>query len=160
MSSTETWQSRGKEVRATDPKTGGQKGQKPERCDLIPADALMELARVYGEGAKKYEDNNYLKGYPWSWSLASLWRHILRWMLGEDVDPETGCHHLMHAAWHCFTLYVFAVRGLGTDDRATPGPKTIPLYGRLGTVTEPKVVTRNKFFDGHGPEDFGGSDFP
>jgi len=42
------------ELRMTDPVTGAQKGSKPERYDLIPADAMDEVARVYGEGAKKY----------------------------------------------------------------------------------------------------------
>lgn len=108
------------EVRIVDPKTGGQKGQKPERFDLIPFDALEEVARVYGEGAKKYEDDNWLKGYRWRLSLGALLRHVARFMCGEDRDRETGCLHLAHAAWHCLTLITFMQRGLGTDDRRPP----------------------------------------
>ena len=40
------------EVRITSP-TGGQKGQKIERFDLIPIKPLTGLARVYGKGAAK-----------------------------------------------------------------------------------------------------------
>ena len=42
------------EVRMVDPVTGGEKGVKPERMELIPVEPLEELARVYGWGAGKY----------------------------------------------------------------------------------------------------------
>ena len=116
------------EVRITDAKTGGQKGQKPERFDLIPFDALEELARVYGIGASKYEDDNWLRGYRWRLSLGALMRHVARFMLGEDRDPETGCLHLAHAAWHCLTVITFFMRGLGTDDRAKVLPKELESF--------------------------------
>jgi hypothetical protein len=106
----------GREVRITSD-TGGQKGRKPERLDLIPPDALFELARVYGMGAEKYDDHNYLKGYNWSLSYASLLRHATQWANGEDRDDESGLHHLAHAAWHCFALMMFQRHALGTDDR-------------------------------------------
>jgi hypothetical protein len=108
------------EVRVTDPVTGGQKGVKPERLDLIPFDALEEIGRVYGFGASKYEDDNWLKGYKWRLSAGAMLRHVSRWMLGERNDKESGCHHLAHAAWHCLTLITFEIRGLGTDDRKKP----------------------------------------
>jgi hypothetical protein len=108
------------EVRVIDPVTGGQKGVKPERLDLIPFDALEEVGRVYGFGAGKYEDDNWLKGYKWRLSAGAMLRHVSRWMLGERNDKESGCHHLAHAAWHCLTLITFEIRGLGTDDRKKP----------------------------------------
>lgn len=109
------------EVRVTDPKTGGQKGLKPHRYDLIPFKALAELALVYGRGCKdhggKYDSNNWKRGYRWGLSIRSLFSHFLAWLMGEQLDPETGCHHMMHAAWHCFTLFTFDTERLGTDDR-------------------------------------------
>lgn len=108
------------EVCITDPVTGAQKGQKQERFDLLPWDALEEVARVYGFGATKYEDWNWLKGYRWSLSFGALVRHVARAILGEDRDPESGCLHLAHAAWHCLTLITFLMRGLGMDDRKVP----------------------------------------
>lgn len=107
------------EVRIVDPKTGGEKGQKLERFDLIPFEALTALARVYGKGAQKYADDNWRKGYSWRLSLGAMLRHIALWAIGVTYDAETGEHHLSHAAWHCFTLFVFETQGLGTDDRAT-----------------------------------------
>ena len=108
------------EVRIVDPKTGGMKGQKPERYDLLPADAMDEVTRVYGFGASKYDDHNWLKGYAWGLSLGALIRHVFAFMRGEDRDPESGLYHLAHATFHCLALMTFAMRGLGTDDRRPP----------------------------------------
>ena len=105
------------EVRITDPVTGGQKGSKLERYDLVPFEALDEVARLYGKGALKYEANNWRKSYAWSLSLAALLRHVSRWAQGEDIDPETGCHHMACVAWHALALVTFYIRSLGTDDR-------------------------------------------
>lgn len=105
--------------------TGGRKEETQARFDLVTPDALTELARVYGYGESKYPSDasgpNYLKGYAWHKSIASLFRHVLKFMFGESIDPETGLHHLAHAAWHCFTLIAFEKRGLGTDDRKKKG---------------------------------------
>ena len=98
-------------------KTGGQKGRKLARMDLIPPGPLLELSKVYGFGATKYDDHNYIKGYDWSLSYGAMLRHLMAWSSGEDLDPESGRMHLAHAAWHCFCLMVFAQEGLGTDDR-------------------------------------------
>lgn len=106
------------EVRVTDPDTGGQKGRKPERYGLIPVPALAEVARVYSFGAEKYDDNNWRKGYAWSLSYDALQRHVNAFWSGEEFDPESGLHHLAHAAFHLFTLMTYHNDGLGKDDRA------------------------------------------
>lgn len=96
------------EVRVVDPDTGGAKGQKLERYGLIPPEALAEVARVYGYGASKYEeDNNWRRGYSWSLSLDALFRHVEAFRRGESYDPESGLHHLAHAEFHLNTLMVF-----------------------------------------------------
>ncbi len=104
------------EIRVVDPVTGGEKGQKGERYDLIPAVAHQELARVFGFGSTKYADDNWRKGYSWRLSVGALERHLAAWKQGESVDAESGCHHLAHAAWHCYVLQTFEREGLGTDD--------------------------------------------
>lgn len=117
-----------REARLIDPVTGGHKGQKLARFDLVPADALRALARHYGVGALKYDDDNWLKGYGWRNSIAALERHVNAFKRGESIyaecfdgrdglryDAET--HHLIAAAWHCFALWVYEERGLGTDNR-------------------------------------------
>ena len=97
--------------------TGGQKGVKPERYDLLPVEALDIMARLYGFGAEKYAAHNWRKGYDWSKSYASLMRHATRFWAGEDIDEETGLPHLAGAAFHCFTLMVFMQEHPDFDDR-------------------------------------------
>ena len=106
------------EIRFKDPDTGGEKGSKLARFDLIPPEAITALAEHFGRGAEKYEDRNWERGYPWSLSFAALQRHIWALWGGEDTDPETGTHHAIAAMWHCVVLFTFAQRDLGTDDRS------------------------------------------
>lgn len=105
------------ETRYTDPATGGQKGEKLARFDLLPPDILWELAEHYGKGARKYADRNMEKGYPWSKSYAACQRHLNAFWNGEDVDAETGSLHLISAAWHCITMAWFYRHGAGEDNR-------------------------------------------
>jgi hypothetical protein len=161
------------ETRITDPVTGGQKGTKPVRFDLIPdrfagsvnarrssssaaaairdnlnvfwrgaaevlgwsrasliraaemcenalggpVAARYHIARVYGVGAQKYDDNNWRKGYRWSLSYTAALRHLDAIERGEMMDAEMGVPHYANVWWHCATLWTFATEGLGTDDR-------------------------------------------
>ncbi len=105
------------EVRVTNEKTGGQKGSKPERFDLIPAAALRKVARLYGRGAQKYADHNWRKGYNWSLSIAALERHLAAFKEGEDFDKETQCEHLASVVFHALALLVYADEHPELDDR-------------------------------------------
>jgi len=95
------------ETRVTNELTGGAKGSKPAQLFWTPPMALLELARVNGMGAEKYAPHNFRKGFNWSLSYNSLYRHILMSIEGEDIDPESGLLHMAHAAWHCLALVQF-----------------------------------------------------
>ncbi|HYE80362.1 MAG TPA: dATP/dGTP diphosphohydrolase domain-containing protein [bacterium] len=105
------------EIRTVDPKTGGEKGSKLARFDLLPWDAIWALAEHFGRGARKYADRNWEKGYGWGLSFAALHRHLAAWWGGEDIDEETGSHHLLAVAWHALAMWWFQRHGKGTDDR-------------------------------------------
>ena len=113
----------GTEVRVTS-ETGGQKGAKLARYDLMPVDALRELAEHYGKGEKKYPTEagipNFRKGYDISLSYAALQRHANQFWGGEDIDAETGSNHMVAAAWHALYI-VQAMHDYGDrfDDRLT-----------------------------------------
>ena len=106
------------EHRVVDPKTGGEKGSKLARFDLVPADVSYEWAEHYGRGALKYADRNWQKGYAWGLSYAAAQRHLHAFWAGEDIDEETGSSHLIAALWHCAALRWFQLHQEGTDDRA------------------------------------------
>lgn len=89
--------------------TGGEKEVKAERYDLLPWDVIEEDARLYGRGAEKYAGRNWEHGYPISLSMAALMRHLIAfWQRREDVDPETGCHHLSAVRFHAAVMMRFA----------------------------------------------------
>lgn len=69
------------------------------RPELIPADALDDISRVYAYGAEKYGINNYLAGMPASRMYASLPRHIFQWAAGDTSEQ-----HLRHAAFNIISL--------------------------------------------------------
>lgn len=100
--------------------TGGQKGTKLARYDLIPARSLRLLAEHYGKGAEKYDDHNWRKGYDWSLSFAALMRHAWAFWNGEDNDAETGSPHMAAVAFHAFALLEFMHEHPDFDDRWKP----------------------------------------
>jgi len=106
-----------KEIRIVNEKTGGEKGSKMERFDLIPAGAMRQIARHYGIGAQKYAPNNWRRGYDWSLSTAALERHLNAWKSGEDIDADTGSNHLAAVVFHALALLTFADEHPELDDR-------------------------------------------
>ena len=124
----------------TNERTGGQKGVKPERHDLIPAPALRQLALVYGKGAEKYDDHNWRRGYPWGWSYGALQRHLTAFWSGEDTDPESGLPHLAHAMWHCATLLTFMEEHPEEDDRFKLAETSIPKGAQFDPEQPPVIA--------------------
>lgn len=133
------------EVRTTS-STGGQKGVKLQRYDLIPVNPLRLLAEHFGRGALKYDDHQWRKGYEWSKSYSALHRHLADFWAGYDYDvcsnhPDecsnepapgqqdalfldedtcfnhTGSHHMVAVAWHAFVLLEFVECHPQHDDR-------------------------------------------
>lgn len=87
------------------------------RYDLIPPDALHELAEVYTKGAEKYEPRNWERGFQWMSCFSSMMRHAWAWARGEDRDAESGQFHMAHVAWNAMALLTFSIRQSGVDDR-------------------------------------------
>lgn len=106
----------GGEVRTVS-STGGEKGVKLARFDLIPPAPLFALAEHYGRGASKYDDHQWRKGYEWSKAFAAMMRHAWAFWGGEDLDPDSGSPHLAAVAWHAFALLQYTVDHPEHDDR-------------------------------------------
>lgn len=120
------------EWRETDPNTGGMKNQKPEQMSLVPVEALEELARVYEFGARKYDRDNWRKGYAWHLSYDAAQRHMMKFWSGEDRDPDSGLLHVAHAMFHMAALCTFVALERGTDDRpSTEGPIDLDKVKRV-----------------------------
>jgi hypothetical protein len=78
---------------------------------LIPPLALEEMVKVLTFGAQKYERDNWKhvddakRRY-----FDAMQRHIWAWKQDEQIDPESGIHHLAHAMCCIFFLYEHDVK--------------------------------------------------
>lgn len=91
---------------------------------LVPAGPLVELAKVYTLGAKKYTPYNWANGFAFSRVESAMMRHLMRWWDGEELDPDDGQHHLDSVAWGAFTLRHFMLdyeKYREFDDRVLKG---------------------------------------
>lgn len=64
--------------------------------DLIPSEALLELAKVMTYGAKKYKPNNWKECNETRRYVAALMRHLEAYRMGEMIDQDSGLPHLAH----------------------------------------------------------------
>jgi hypothetical protein len=73
------------------------------RVDLI--DPLLMLSAAKGlEFGLKYGEHNWRKGMQWSRIYGGLLRHLFAFWQREDIDEESGNHHLDHAA--CMLMFL------------------------------------------------------
>lgn len=78
---------------------------KPELSYLLSIPSAVEaLAKVFSQGAIKYERDNWQKGgKPNEEYLDSCLRHLYA-SEREHYDADTGCLHLAHAIWNLAAL--------------------------------------------------------
>lgn len=72
--------------------------------ELWSSDALIETAKVLQFGEQKYEAWNWAKGIKYRRVFGAMMRHSWSWWKGEQLDPETGLHHLAHVMCCCMFL--------------------------------------------------------
>lgn len=65
------------------------------------ADMLLEVAKHFEEGAKKYGENNWQKGIPVHCYIDSAVRHYLKWLRGDKDEPHDRAFvwNLMCCIW-------------------------------------------------------------
>lgn len=86
-------------------------------CELLSPIALLNTAKVLRFGAQKYAPNNWRKGLSYSRIIGATFRHLFAFMMGEDLDPETGLSHIHHAACELMFLQEFVETRKDLDDR-------------------------------------------
>jgi len=83
------------------------------RLELIDPDFIMGVGEVLTYGANKYAANN--------WKLmngqsdidrvkGAMLRHMMAYMAGEELDPESGLQHLYHISCGAMFLNYFDQR--------------------------------------------------
>jgi len=89
---------------------------------LVPAAAMIRMAKVFELGAAKYGPYNWRdNAVKETVYLSAALRHIMSRLDGEDTDPESGQSHLAHVAACMSILIDAAATGNLVDDRPTKG---------------------------------------
>ncbi len=84
--------------------------------ELVPPEWWWGIAEVMTRGAHKYEIRNWERGMKWSIMVGCIFRHLMKFLMGERFDPETGCHHMFMVAWNACSLASYDIRGIGEND--------------------------------------------
>lgn len=80
-------------VKASNPKDAV--GSKKAPLSVVPFPPLYEAAAGMLEGACKYRRHNYREiGVRASVYFDAAMRHLTSWWEGQDIDPESGIHHI------------------------------------------------------------------
>ena len=66
------------------------------KWSLVHFRSLEPMIEVLEYGANKYAPKNWQKGLDKSEILESLQRHVAKLFDGEDIDQESGLHHIGH----------------------------------------------------------------
>ena len=72
------------------------------RCGCIYT-MLLEVAKHFEDGAKKYGENNWQKGIPVRCYIDSAVRHYLKYQRGDKDEPHDRafCWNILCAIWTC-----------------------------------------------------------
>ena len=64
---------------------------------------ILEVAKQFEEGAKKYGERNWEKGIPVHCYIDSAIRHYMKYLRGDKDEPHDRalCWNLMCAIWTC-----------------------------------------------------------
>lgn len=85
---------------------------------LMPFHLLTGCTRVWMGGLLKYAPWNWAKGMKWSIPFDCIFRHLFKWWyFGEDIDPESGEHHLDHVLANVLMLKHYTLTYKEGDDR-------------------------------------------
>lgn len=108
-------------VKATNPKDALGIKKVPFHC--IPMKTMAEVGLAMMEGGRKYGAHNYrVEGVLMSTYMDSTVRHLVDWWEGEDIDPDSGVHHLVKAIAGLFVLRDAMHMNNCVDDRPVRYP--------------------------------------
>ena len=104
------------------PKESCGSAKPPHSC--VSLAVLAELGVAMHEGARKYGRHNYrTTNITASIYYDACRRHLDAWFEGEDIDAESGVHHIVKAMACMAVLRDGMIQGRIYDDRP---PKTPP----------------------------------
>ncbi len=98
--------------------TGARANLGKVSLSLVPLHLFAGVARVFMGGKLKYASWNWSKGMAWSTCFDCLIRHLIKWFyFREELDDESGEHHLDHAIANLLMLRHYHIAYKAGDDR-------------------------------------------
>jgi len=111
-------------------------GAAKPNLSILPFAPLYEAIPAIYEGRRKY-------GY-WNWRSEEISetiyadaaiRHLMQWIAGEDVDPDSGVHHVSKAIAGLLVVRDAMLHGTSIDDRSVDQNLNIPaIMDKLAEV--------------------------
>lgn len=99
------------------------------RLGLIPLDCHIWEADGFDYGSTKYSMDNWRQGMPISEQMDSLLRHLTAFYYGgEDIDSESGVHHLGLAQCNLAMMVGTLMNHPEMDDRTTKNKDNLLNY--------------------------------
>lgn len=97
-------------------------GDKKVPLQLIPPAALIYMGQALKEGARKYGAYNWRENDVEVMTyIGATMRHVAAYLDREDIDPESGNHHLAHALASLAILVDSIECGVSIDNRPPEG---------------------------------------
>lgn len=116
----------------------------------LPLHLMAGVARVLMFGKMKYKAYNWAKGMDYSYTFDCAMRHLIKWFYcREELDPETGEHHLDHAICNLLFLKHYSLTHPGGDDRP---PTYTDFHKWLDDVNTPFDIEAAKKRSGYGKD--------
>lgn len=106
--------------------TGVRDNKTKPRVELLPPFAMLEIAKGFSAGERKYSACNWMLGGPDLTHMkivGSLVRHLLHWIMGQEIDEDSkqywpgGVSHLALVGCNAMMLLELTHLPTGTDDR-------------------------------------------
>lgn len=119
-----------KRTKADDPRFANIKPANPKQAygdkkvplQLIPPAALIYMGQALKEGARKYGAYNWRENDVEVMTyIGATMRHVAAYLDREDIDPESGNHHLAHALASLAILVDSIECGVSIDNRPPEG---------------------------------------
>lgn len=93
------------------------------RWELLPMEEVEDIVKVFHYGAKKYAPDSW-KNIPDGFERyrAALMRHMMAYLKGERIDPESGLQHLAQVAWNAIAMLYYDKHDMGKFPNVTSDP--------------------------------------
>lgn len=102
---------------------------------LLPAYPMYGIATAFGYGALKYKENSWrnpeVKPVDVTRTYGSVMRHLMRWSVGEEFDPDSGLPHLWLAGAQLMILIEHSRFSRAGDSRHTHHPDILKMFDSL-----------------------------